>query len=244
MHFLGLSKVAGCRRKLPPTWLISAGYSAWHFFTGWHFLNKIYMDWPLTLTTQPSTSKLSDNSAFSFFFSLRGGGGALEEGVKTRYVMKKAIKLNIYSWTSIEQLYSIIESRWPRNNFIKRSPPSSSQLHAQPPFGHPNKGSPIFANLVYKRASSAWYTLFGFILTVWWRKLQSKIKGDNWLWTSNAAFVACLFQLIETKIMFSRPMKWNTNISHISILSCLETAFRNVLLLSTAVIPGCYLIVT
>ena len=32
----GLSKVAGCRRKLPPTWLVSAGYSAWHFFVdGW-----------------------------------------------------------------------------------------------------------------------------------------------------------------------------------------------------------------
>ena len=29
----GLSKVAGCRQKLPPTWLVSAGYSAWHFFT-------------------------------------------------------------------------------------------------------------------------------------------------------------------------------------------------------------------
>ena len=28
----GLSKVAGCRRKLPPTWLLSAGYSAWHSF--------------------------------------------------------------------------------------------------------------------------------------------------------------------------------------------------------------------
>ena len=28
-----LSKVAGCRRKLPPTWLESVGYSAWHFFT-------------------------------------------------------------------------------------------------------------------------------------------------------------------------------------------------------------------
>ena len=29
----GLSKVAGCRQKSPPTWLVSAGYSAWHFFT-------------------------------------------------------------------------------------------------------------------------------------------------------------------------------------------------------------------
>ena len=26
-----------------------------------HFLNKISLDWPLTLTTQPFTSKLSDN---------------------------------------------------------------------------------------------------------------------------------------------------------------------------------------
>ena len=29
----GLSKVAGCRQKLLPTWLVPAGYSAWHFFT-------------------------------------------------------------------------------------------------------------------------------------------------------------------------------------------------------------------
>ena len=28
----GLSKVAGCQWKSPPTWLVSAGYSAWHFF--------------------------------------------------------------------------------------------------------------------------------------------------------------------------------------------------------------------
>ena len=27
----------------------------------WRFLNKISLDWPLTLTTQPSTLKLSDN---------------------------------------------------------------------------------------------------------------------------------------------------------------------------------------
>ena len=29
----GLSKVAGCWQKSPPTWLVLAGYSAWHFFT-------------------------------------------------------------------------------------------------------------------------------------------------------------------------------------------------------------------
>ena len=30
------------------------------FLYGWRFLNKISLDWLLTLTTQPSTSKLSD----------------------------------------------------------------------------------------------------------------------------------------------------------------------------------------
>ena len=57
----GLSKVAGYRQKSPPTWLVSACYSAWHFFTDGLFLNKISLDWLLTLTTQPSTSKLCDN---------------------------------------------------------------------------------------------------------------------------------------------------------------------------------------
>ena len=31
------------------------------FLYGWRFLNKISLDWPLTLTTQPSMSQLSDN---------------------------------------------------------------------------------------------------------------------------------------------------------------------------------------
>ena len=30
----GLSKVASCQRKSPPICLVSASYSAWHFFTG------------------------------------------------------------------------------------------------------------------------------------------------------------------------------------------------------------------
>ena len=33
------------------------------FLYGWNFLNKITLDWPLTLTTPPSTSKRSDNPA-------------------------------------------------------------------------------------------------------------------------------------------------------------------------------------
>ena len=32
-HIPGLSKVASCLWKSPPTWLVSAGYSVWHFFT-------------------------------------------------------------------------------------------------------------------------------------------------------------------------------------------------------------------
>ena len=34
------------------------------FLYRWRFLNKISLNWPLTLTTQPSTSKLFDNPAF------------------------------------------------------------------------------------------------------------------------------------------------------------------------------------
>ena len=43
------------------TYLVSIGQLlCLTFFYGWRFLNKISLDWPLTLTTQPSTSKLSD----------------------------------------------------------------------------------------------------------------------------------------------------------------------------------------
>ena len=62
----GLSKTAGCRKKSPPTcyyWPATLlGISLWMAF-----LNKISLDWPLTLTTQLSTSKLSDNPANGFF---------------------------------------------------------------------------------------------------------------------------------------------------------------------------------
>ena len=32
-HAAGLSKLAVCWRKSPLTWLVSTGYSAWHFIT-------------------------------------------------------------------------------------------------------------------------------------------------------------------------------------------------------------------
>ena len=56
----GLSKVAGCWQKSPPTWLVLAGHSVWHFFTDGVFFYKISLDWLPILTTQPSTSNLSD----------------------------------------------------------------------------------------------------------------------------------------------------------------------------------------
>ena len=40
------------------------------FLYEWHFLNKISQDWLLTLTTQPSTSKLSDNPVKSSFLEI------------------------------------------------------------------------------------------------------------------------------------------------------------------------------
>ena len=95
-----------------------------------------------------------------FFLFCGGGEGGLVEGVKTRYYIGKVIKWNIYILTSIEQPYSIIESKWSWHNFRERSPPPSSQLHARPPFGHPNQSCPIFVTSIYK-----WASQFRFILT-------------------------------------------------------------------------------
>ena len=61
----GLSEVAGCQQKslTPLTYLVTTlgQLLCLAFLYGWLFLTKISLDWPLTLTTQPSTSKLSDN---------------------------------------------------------------------------------------------------------------------------------------------------------------------------------------
>ena len=56
-----MSKVAGCQQKSPPTWLVSASYSASHFFTDGDFKQNIPGLAANTLITQPSTSKRSDN---------------------------------------------------------------------------------------------------------------------------------------------------------------------------------------
>ena len=63
----GLLKIASCRRKSPPTCMVSIGWLlCLAVLYRWRFLNKISMDWPLTLTTQPSTSKLSNNPGRGF----------------------------------------------------------------------------------------------------------------------------------------------------------------------------------
>ena len=51
----GLSKEAGCWQKSPPTWLVLAGYSDWHFLKDGVFLNKI-----------PGLVAYFDNSAVYF----------------------------------------------------------------------------------------------------------------------------------------------------------------------------------
>ena len=76
-HIQRCQKWPAANEKLLPTWLISAGYSAWHFY-GRHFLNKISLNWPLTLPTQPSTSKLSDNPAYLRLISANGAVFAID----------------------------------------------------------------------------------------------------------------------------------------------------------------------
>ena len=82
--FQGCQKQPAASKKTLPTWLVWASYSAWQFFTDGIFLNKIFLDWLLTLTTQPSASKLSDNPVslllvlpelfcYERFFSLYSG---------------------------------------------------------------------------------------------------------------------------------------------------------------------------
>ena len=58
-----LTKIASYLVRI--SWLLCLA-----FLYGWHFLNKISQDWLLTLTTQPSTSKLSDNPVKSSFLEI------------------------------------------------------------------------------------------------------------------------------------------------------------------------------
>ena len=58
-----LSKVAGCWRKSPPTWLVLAGYSAWHFFTDGVF----YIKYPWTGRLLWQLSHLLQNSLTTLF---------------------------------------------------------------------------------------------------------------------------------------------------------------------------------
>ena len=61
MQISGLSKVSRLPAKIAAYLVRISQLLCLAFLYGWHFLNKISLDLPLTLTFQPSTSKLSDN---------------------------------------------------------------------------------------------------------------------------------------------------------------------------------------
>ena len=73
--FLGLvemtSGLVNASFSLPYKWqalrmIFFAPCSAWHFF-----MNGVSLDWPVTYTAQLSTSRLSDNSAYTQVSNLR-----------------------------------------------------------------------------------------------------------------------------------------------------------------------------
>jgi len=62
--FLSVVKSSRLPAKIA-AYLVSIGWVlCFAFLYRWCFFNKIFQDWPLTLTTQPSNSKLSDNPDF------------------------------------------------------------------------------------------------------------------------------------------------------------------------------------
>ena len=56
--------------KIAANWVSIGRLLCLAFLYGCRFLNKISLDWPLTWTTQPSTSKFSDNPAMSNNFEV------------------------------------------------------------------------------------------------------------------------------------------------------------------------------
>ena len=70
----GLSKVSGCQRKLLPTWLVSAGYLAWHFFMDGVFSIKYH--WTRRLLWQLSC--LLQNFLTTLRKSLEGNRNSIQ----------------------------------------------------------------------------------------------------------------------------------------------------------------------
>ena len=64
MHVIRVVKSIQLPAKIA-AYLVSIGRLLWlAFLYVWHFLNKIFLNWPLTLTSQPSISNLCDNPAW------------------------------------------------------------------------------------------------------------------------------------------------------------------------------------
>ena len=90
----GLSKVAGCQCQINAylvsiSWLLCLAS-----LYGWRFLNKISLDWPITLTTGLSTSKLSDNPAHYYGQFSSSLGKALKFSPNSTRLIRTAVNVN------------------------------------------------------------------------------------------------------------------------------------------------------
>ena len=113
------------------------------FLYGWCFLNKISLDWPFTLTTQPSTSKLSDIPVYSLFN--KGFFGHWELGIGKPLFSSRSSKscalsavctnsqMPLYGWCFLNK----ISLDWP---FTLTTQPSTSKLSDIPVYSLFNKG--------------------------------------------------------------------------------------------------------
>ena len=90
----GLSKVAGCQCQIT-AYLISISWLlCLASLYGWRFLNKISLDWPITLTTELSTSKLSDNPAHYYGQFSSSLGKALKFTPNSTRLIRTAVNVN------------------------------------------------------------------------------------------------------------------------------------------------------
>ena len=113
------------------------------FLYGWCFLNKISLDWPFTLTSQPSTSKLSDIPVYSLFN--KGSFGHWELGIGKPLFSSRSSKsfalsavctnaqMPLYGWCFLNK----ISLDWP---FTLTTQPSTSKLSDIPVYSLFNKG--------------------------------------------------------------------------------------------------------
>ena len=145
----------------------------------------VYIFYSLCTDPPPLSNNRRSGSSSKFLLRWGLGGG----GLCTGYIFYHRRALDGL-WRekrgSVKRLQIIVEKNGKLNlywaaTFIKQS---------RPPLCRSNNSFSIVVNSI-KRPSSTWRPKFSFILRIWWR--QSEIEGDDRLWTSNAAPVACSF---------------------------------------------------